>query len=262
MLNSSLMASFNPDLFRSVRPFPYFNFQEFLTPEAFEELYRDYPAREFFEMHTGLARPGGQRPHDRFYLAYASSIYKQVERKNNGVVQHHELPESWQKFLDELKSSCEYRAFLSELLGTSKFEMRFAWHIGVAGSEVSPHLDAAEKIGTHLFYFNKDADWDRRWGGATLALEGKTKDGLNPDFTDFKGEISSEILNNRSFLFKNTTEAWHGVRKLNCPESAKGRRLFTVICDAAGARKMKPWSALVSFLKGNKKSSETPSSYY
>lgn len=71
-LNYDLMTRFEINQFRANRPFPWFNFSQFLTPSGFEELRRDFPSIELFEQHCGLARPHGQRPHNRYYLAYTA----------------------------------------------------------------------------------------------------------------------------------------------------------------------------------------------
>jgi hypothetical protein len=100
--------------------------------------------------------------------------------------------------------------------------------MGYSGSEVSPHRDAEDKIGTHIFYFNRSADWSPEWGGETLVLAGKRVPTLNPDFSDFDQQVAIPILDNASFLFKNEPDAWHGVRPLHAPEGHY-RRLFNVI---------------------------------
>jgi hypothetical protein len=110
------------------------------------------------------------------------------------------------------------------------FQIRYAWHIGVTHSEVSPHKDAEQKAGTHIFYFNTSDDWDTTWDGSTLVLGNKLKDAMNPDFSDFTTVIPTQFTNNHSFLFKNTSNAWHGVKPLNCPQG-KYRRLFNVIFE-------------------------------
>ena len=232
MLDTAKMRDFPTTDFADRKPFPWFNFSQILTPEAFQTLLTQFPPLDLFEAHVGLERPGGQRPHDRYYLAYEHSIYdhkKNAPAKSaQGEARHGDLPLPWQEFLTELQTSTEYHAFIERLLGLSPLTARYAWHVGVTGSEVSPHRDADNKVGTHIFYFNTSDDWDPAWEGSTLVLDGKKTDALNPDFSDFTNETASDIRDNHSFLFKNTANAWHGVRTLTSPDGRQ-RRLFNVI---------------------------------
>jgi hypothetical protein len=104
----------------------------------------------------------------------------------------------------------------------------FSWHLGTDGAEVCPHVDAPRKLGTHIFYFNTADDWEPAWGGSTLVLSDHPADCAAPDFSDFRRVERTETNGNRSFLFKNQPNAWHGVRTLRCPADAQ-RRLFNVV---------------------------------
>ena len=233
-LNYAAMREFSADAFTERLPFPWFNFSQFLTPEGFDTLLRQFPPLELFEAHVGMERPGGQRPHDRYYLAYEHSIYNTAKKSAQGEARHEDLPAPWQAFLEELKTSTEYHDFIEGLLGAAPLTPRYAWHVGINGSEVSPHRDADNKIGTHIFYFNTQDDWDPKWQGSTLVLGGRKGTAPNPDFSDFATETASDIRDNHSFLFKNTPDAWHGVRTLTSPEGSY-RRLFNVIFQTPDA---------------------------
>ena len=224
------LQSFNQKEFVENQPFSWYNFGNFLIPEAFQQLLQNFPTLELFERHEGLERVYGQRPHDRYYLAYETSIYHQLEHKNKGIISYKNLPLSWQMFVKELETSKIYHNFIKSLFEVSDFKIRYAWHMGVTNSEVSPHKDAEQKIGTHIFYFNTSDDWETAWGGSTLVLGNKLKNVMNPDFKDFTRAIPTQFTNNHSFLFKNAPNAWHGVKPLTCPEG-KYRRLFNVIFE-------------------------------
>jgi hypothetical protein len=229
-INYELIRLFEQQLFRQNQPFPWYNFHNFLTSDGFKQLSTDFPSLELFEKHEGLERVYGQRPHNRYYLAYKTSIYDQIEHRGQGIVNYKHLPESWQMLVKELETSQIYQNFIKSLFEIADFQIRYAWHIGVTHSEVSPHKDAEQKAGTHIFYFNTSNDWETGWDGSTLVLGNKLKEGMNPDFSDFSTVIPTQFTNNRSFLFKNTPNAWHGVKPLNCPEG-KYRRLFNVIFE-------------------------------
>src|SRR4051812_42019187 len=160
------LRAFDVDAFRRKAPFPWNNWQGFLTARRFQVLFDEFPPLEIFERHENLARKHGQRPHNRHYLAYESSIYHRTDA--SGTVRHDQLPSAWQRFMDELESSDEYHDFVSRVLDVPAFTARYAWHVGSQGSEVSPHLDAPGKLGTHIVYFNTSDEWNPDWGGATL----------------------------------------------------------------------------------------------
>lgn len=231
-IDDELLAAFSIESFRGTSPFPWSNFERFLTDDGFEALCSQFPPLELFEKHVDFDRAFGQRPHNRYYLALESSIYHDGEN-GVGVVARSELPGPWQAFLEELTGS-RYREFVGNCLGTDDLDVRYAWHVGEAGSEVSAHVDAPEKVGTHIFYLNRDHEWDPSWGGATLILGDRTTTAMNPEFDDFDTVIAAETVGNRSLLFRNNADAWHGVRALDCPPGAQ-RRLFNVIFDRRGS---------------------------
>ena len=254
--DSDYMDAFERHEFTANQPYPWANFKALLTPEAFSALYAEFPALDFFEKHEGMARKHGQKPHDRFYLAYEEKIdaYKKLDSaqeaaQGKGIIRHDQLSPTWQTFITEITTESPYRRFLSELLGTDDFTTRFAWHVATAGHSVSPHSDATNKVGTHIFYFNTTEDWQAEWGGATLVLDGKTVENMNPDVSDFKEITPVEVMNNRSFLFKNQPEGWHAVDTITCPAGVH-RRIFNVIVEAPkqkriGSKKLKTTSKKV-----------------
>jgi hypothetical protein len=228
-IDKEKIEKFSFENFHKRWPYAWFDFEQFLLPESFQILYRDFPALEFFEYHQGIKRYGGQRPHDRYYLAYESSIYHDKDKEQGaGIVRREDLKESWQGFMDELESPF-YKDFIRKALDAD-FQIRYAWHMGKSKNEVSPHADDFSKVGTHIFYFNTKEDWNQEWGGSLLVLGGKMVPGLNPDFDDFTVSIPVKNMDNHSFLFKNGSEAWHGVKALSSPEG-KFRKLFNVIFE-------------------------------
>lgn len=240
-LNDAIMRDFTSEQFGRQQPYPWFSFEQFLRPSAFDTLLASFPSVALFEEHKGIERANQQRSHDRYYLAFEKSIYRDAASPEagptplakDGVVGLDNLPTPWQDFIGELRDSSAYRAFTESLLGHADMTVRFAWHMGFSGSEVSPHRDAEKKVGTHIFYFNTSRDWEREWGGSILVLGGKQVKRLNPNVGDFDSVIPVDIRDNRSFLFKNTQDAWHGVEPLSSPGGAF-RRLFNVVFEYDG----------------------------
>ena len=89
--------------------------------------------------------------------------------------------------------------------------------------------DHANKIGAHLFYLNTEADWQPEWGGETLILEPekKLKRASAPEFEDFATITAGKTTGTHSLLFKRTSNSWHGVREIDCPEGHM-RKVFMV----------------------------------
>lgn len=228
-LDYDKLESFNRKKFLKTKPFPWCNLQGFLTEKGFQQLYKDFPTLSLFEKHTDIVRGYGQRPHNRYYLAYQSSVYHS-DNESKGTVKHSELPTAWQAFLEELNNNPQYRDFICAAFQVPDYRVRFAWHVGFNGCEVSPHVDSPDKIGTHIIYFNTSDDWLKEWGGSTLILDKKQTAVQNPDYTDFASTQAVRITDNYSFLFKNQPEAWHGVEPLRCPEGSY-RRLFNIIFE-------------------------------
>ena len=228
--NQQAMRAFDTTAFTERQPFPWYNFQSLLTDAAFAQLYTEFPPLAFFETHEGLPRNHGQRSHDRYYLAYEETVYQNADRNQKGIISHQQLSPAWQAFITGLQTDLGYREFICRLLGVEAFTARYAWHVATAGRSVSPHLDSVRKAGTHIFYFNTSQDWKSEWGGSTLVLSGKNYEGLNPEISDFDQVEAAQIMDNRSFLFKNQPDAWHAVDTIDCPPKTY-RRIFNVIFE-------------------------------
>jgi len=213
-LDPERLLALDEQAFRSARPYPFVNPAGLLHDEAFEALRDNLPPAEWFETSFGKARKHGQRSHDRFQLKWREGL---------------ELPAPWQGFIDELRGS-EYREFLARMIGNDAFEVGFNWHYTPAGCEVSPHCDAAWKLGSHIFYLNSEADWDPAWGGETVILDdgGRFSPRSAPEFQDFHRAVGSESVGNYSLLFIRNGNSWHGVRRIACPEG-RLRRVFIVV---------------------------------
>ena len=92
--NPAAIDTFSRETFFSNQPYPWANFKALLTPQAFTALYQEFPSLDFFEKHEGMARKHGQKPHDRYYLAYEEKIdaytkldSAQERAQNKGVME-------------------------------------------------------------------------------------------------------------------------------------------------------------------------------
>jgi len=110
--------------------------------------------------------------------------------------------------------SSEYKSFIKKALDCTDFKIRFDFHRTRGGLDVSPHIDSKGKIGSHLFYFMPD-EWTDEMGGKTIFYRGKKVDRMNPEPEEFEDYTTTSVIGNRSCLFKNVKEGWHGVTQVN-----------------------------------------------
>jgi hypothetical protein len=195
---------------------------ELLLPAAFEALNESLPDVSQFEKSFDAPRRAGQMPHNRYKLEYDKKL---------------SVPAHWGRFIAELRSA-RYRRAMSRLLGVRSLEFRMHWHYAPRGSSVSPHCDGERKLGSHIFYFHGEGDWDQAWGGETLVLDdgGKFSPDSAPDFDEFVGAVKAESSGNRSFIFSRNGNSWHGVRPLQCPED-RMRKVFIVVLNQSSLRR-------------------------
>lgn len=215
-INFKRTDEIDPVAFKTRKPFPWINPEGLLTDQGYQLLKETLPDVADFERRFGEPRKFGQQSHDRFNLEYRPGCA---------------LSPAWQGFIDELQGPA-YHRFLKRLYGTNALELRFHWHYTPTGRSVSPHCDSKHKLGSHLFYFNTEEDWDRAWGGETLILDdgGRFPRKSGPQFEDFDSAIAAEALGNRSLLFRSTGKSWHGVKAITCPEGQL-RKVFIVVIN-------------------------------
>ena len=218
-LNRERIEQIDPATFRNRPTFPWLNIQGFLTNEAYRRLCETLPNVNLFEPTFGIKRGHGQASHDRYALQYRESL---------------DIAPTWKDFIAVLQGET-YWSFLRQLFGLpagKRLPLTLHWHYASRGCSVSPHCDASRKLGSHIFYFNTEEDWDPRWGGQTLALddEGRFRPHSAPEFDEFRGVATAEIMGNQSFIFKRTNHSWHGVRPLTCPPE-QFRKVFIVVIN-------------------------------
>lgn len=221
-LNLKRLEALDPIAYQTRAPYPYVNPEGLLQDEAYRKLVENLPPFELFETIYGKKRAHGQKPHDRFALEYEDGLA---------------LPSPWQEFVDELRDG-PYRALLCRLVGTPDLEFRFHWHWATTGDSVSPHCDARRKLGSHIFYLNREEEWNPNWGGETLVLDdhGRLSRNSAPGFEDFDEVIHSRATGNRSLIFTRRGNSWHGVNEIVCPEG-HFRKVFIVVLNKPRLRR-------------------------
>lgn len=215
-LNSEVLASLSGDAFRQRQPYPWTSIPGTLTEAGFERLRETLPDVSGFRRMEGVKRSFGQGSHDRYILHYNPKI---------------EIAPPWKEFIAELHSET-YQSFVRRMFGLgpgNTYIPTLEWYYAWQGCSVSPHCDARRKLGTHIFYFNTEADWEADWGGHILILddERRFKPHSGPAFDDFKTAAALDARGNESLLFERTDHSWHAVRSLGCPPSHL-RKLFII----------------------------------
>ena len=203
--------------FLRVKPYPFINPAGLLTAEGHQRLIDNLPDIDVLQPNFGRKRSHGQVSHDRYNLEYSQALKT--------------VPATWHEFVAELHGP-DYTRFMQRMYQRRKFHLNMHWHYTPAGCSVSPHCDAQQKLGSHIFYLNTADEWDPEWGGQTLILDdgGRFATSSAPAFEDFDRIIESECVGNHSTLFARRARSWHGVRELTCPEG-KFRKVFIVVIN-------------------------------
>lgn len=215
-LDVAQLRAIDPASFRAQTPYPWVNPAGLLTEAGYDLLRETLPDVSLFTPHFGGTRVHGQQYHDRFSLPYRDDL---------------SVAASWKAFVAELRGK-DYQELLRQLLGTRSFELSFVWHYAPQSCSISPHCDSKRKLGSHIFYFNTEQDWDPAWGGETLILDdgGRFTYQSAPHFEEFERITAAKALGNHSLLFARRTHSWHGVRPLTCPPGHL-RKVFIVVIN-------------------------------
>jgi hypothetical protein len=216
-LDIEKLDAIDAEAFSNTKPYPVINPAGLLTDEAYARLQENQLDVSVLNPSFGRKRSHGQYSHDRYVLEYEPGLEV--------------VPEAWEEFIAELLGP-EYSRFIKRLYKCKSFRLNMHWHFAPRGCQVSPHCDAAHKMGSHIFYLNTKDDWDPSWGGQTLVLDDNGRFGTNsaPAFEDFDNIIASECIGNYSTLFERRVRSWHGVRELTCPDD-KLRKVFIVVIN-------------------------------
>jgi len=122
----------------------------------------------------------------------------------------------WPALLADLASP-SYRTLVASLLGqpvAAQVELRFVQH--AQGDWLDPHVDSADKLFSHIFYF---ADgWRPEWGGCLEIL-------ASADPRDVAASIPP--VTGQSVLMARTDNAWHQVTRV-APHAAATRSSLLV----------------------------------
>ena len=137
LINYSLLNNFDIEQFRNQKPFPYKQIKGFIKEEKYHKLRKELPNKQLFSEQKGNRRRYGQASHDRLSLDFKLS---------------EAISKNWREFIDEIETG-PYYEFVSNVLGTNKFQFKYHWHYTPSAASVSPHCDAEWKLGSHILIF-------------------------------------------------------------------------------------------------------------
>lgn len=123
----------------------------------------------------------------------------------------------WQELVREILST-RYRDTVQQLAGIPLDDAGVTVRIDryLPGCWIEPHVDRADKVVTHLLYFNEE--WRPEWGGEFRVLNG-------PDMDDCRERVLP--LLGTSVVMVRSDRSWHGVPPV-APEAPEGRMSMLV----------------------------------
>jgi len=219
-----------------MQSYPFLNgsIPELIRPEFYEELCKNFPAKEYFEF----------RPYDQTYFSPNHKdfneeagkyilMYEDIIGKSGNDIKSKSinLSDSWKYLINDLQSD-EYKETIAKIAkwDPDDLEISIEWQIYPTGGEQPPHMDTYVKLVPHLFYFNPD--WSSEWGGETSifgfadGMLRKQKSQLS--YNDFDIEFKSPCAGNTSMLFVRDEKSWHGVRPTKNPKGTYRKTMLAV----------------------------------
>jgi Rps23 Pro-64 3,4-dihydroxylase Tpa1-like proline 4-hydroxylase len=179
---------------------------ELLSEEVAQELADSFPQSSF------VRRDASQRPGHKSYRNFSRPLLQ----PDGSAVVPQALPLLWRQLLAELTAPA-YRGEVARLLDqpvARRMEVRLVKH--APGDWLSPHTDRADKLFSHIVYFNRC--WREQWGGCLEILAGQ-------DPTAVCGRIVPRL--GASALLARADNSWHQV--LPVAASAAPERLSLLI---------------------------------
>lgn len=212
MLNQSTLAQALEiqHQFQQALPFRHVAIENFLEPEACENLLKDFPAFDPEKARNEMGDIGGKAVFEK--VSGISPFYASFYRYINS-----------QEFLDRMSDLTGIPDLMADatLFGGGTHDNRH-------GQSLDVHIDfnIDERRMLHrrvnlLIYLNKE--WDETWGG-NIELH---SDPRNPQINEVKSWMP---LFNRAVIFETNEYSWHGFERINLPAEKKelSRKSFSI----------------------------------
>jgi hypothetical protein len=216
---------------------PHAEYSGFIEPKAFDRLLLEFPPASLFKIEEPEYRKNNQRPHWRQLMCYSDkSLFVKYKNLAQYFVDISSLPEIWQELVESIVRGKEYREWVGNTLKIKDFDIRLDWHRTRSGLDASPHVDSIGKLGSHLFYFMPNG-WKDEFGGRTVFYKNKKTKKANPELCDFEESLEIPVVGNRSMIFKNVPEGWHGVTQVNLETNSDDNILHRQILNVVLLRR-------------------------
>jgi hypothetical protein len=187
-------------------PFPWAQIDGLFSPGDAEALARSYP-RDHFKT---LANRGGEKDYDYD----ARSL---IRHGSDSLTFEADLSDAWRRLGRQILSR-EYRDAMSRLtsidLSAAPLEVNVS-HYG-PGASLGPHPDLADKVVTHILYFNRE--WRSEDGGCLQILASRNA-------ADVVAEVMP-LVGNSAVLVRGD-DSWHAVSRV-AEGCTRSRRSVTV----------------------------------
>lgn len=227
-------------------PFPYFTIDEYLPPDLYEQLRRDWPSDEAV-MHQLAEGKFDRSLDDRTLSALPESFRWLI-----GVYKSQAFVDDYFAVLRRVfRRACAplpIRGFKLQdaeaPAGLFKREIEFSGQFSrlEEGAFLSPHTDKFTKFLSLLIYFPPD-DWREEYGGETVLFEA-----VNPrhrrnwsnrhlPFEMVREAARSRYKPNSAFGFIKAPNSWHGVLPVTAPPGVVRHSLNVNYQTSARARK-------------------------
>ena len=217
-INESVMSGLDAAAFQQQRPYPWLAIREgFLTADGFPRLADRCRSRSWFDKRFGeaQARPGAARP------------------SGAGIRPDLPLAQPWRE-LSTNSAALRIEAFSERMFGRRALRLILHWHYTPNGCSVSPHCDARRKLGSHIFYFNTDKNWQPDWGGETLHPRrqrplsrrfGAQVRGLRPGHAG-QGHRQFQLC-----CSMRRERSWHGAKEITLPARSLAQGVHRVVIE-------------------------------
>lgn len=165
----------------------------FCDPDISLQLREQFPQENF-----SLSERLDKRPDKKRYRTYDYQLVLHDERDESRIAS---LTPLWRQLVDEVTGAA-YRDALAELTGSDlghlQLEARLTRYS--PGCWIEPHTDRADKVVTHLMYFNES--WRMEWLGDFRVLR-------SSDMEDYAERVPPRL--GTSVVMVRSERSWHGV---------------------------------------------------
>ncbi len=167
--------------------------ETFRNPETSRQLREQFPQENF-----SLSERLDKRASQKRYRTYDYQLVLHDKRDESRIAS---LTPLWRQLVDEVTGTA-YRDALAELtssdLGCLQLEARLTRYS--PGCWIEPHTDRADKVVTHLMYFNEP--WRTEWLGDFRVLR-------SSDMEDYAERVPPHL--GTSVVMVRSERSWHGV---------------------------------------------------